>query len=303
MIYNSFVLFPDQFLKPSYHISPFSIINEIPISLSGNEGNMWEEFCMQKWGNNYVSITESGRSAIYLALSNLNLFPDDYVTIVTPSQNKYISNCVTAEIEKFCKWNRVINEFTKCIFVIHEFGKPYEDIKQLKQHNLPIIEDCAYAFTSQNIQNNLGLIGDFIIYSLPKYFPIQLGGILVNKQIKIQDHEYSNYILNQLYFHLPKIVNTDNKRMVNYNYLKMKFGSIGLTERFTYSREEIPGVFIFKTPSQVNLDELKKHCFLHGIESSVFYGENAYFIPCHQNLSFKDLDYFFIVIKYFIENI
>ena len=40
----------------------------------------------------------------------------------------------------------------------------------------------------------------------------------------------------------------------------------------------------------------------HGIQSSVFYGEQAYFIPCHQHLSTDDLDYFIAVIKSFINN-
>jgi hypothetical protein len=35
----------------------------------------------------------------------------------------------------------------------------------------------------------------------------------------------------------------------------------------------------------------------HGIQNSVFYGEDAFFIPCHQNLNFSDIDYFVHVLK------
>ncbi len=46
--------------------------------------------------------------------------PDDVVTILTTSGNFYISSCVTAEIEKFCKWDREITDQTKVIFVNHK---------------------------------------------------------------------------------------------------------------------------------------------------------------------------------------
>ena len=40
---------------------------------------------------------------------------------------------------------------------------------------------------------------------------------------------------------------------------------------------------------------MKEHGWRHGIECSVFYGEEAFFIPVHQHLSEIDLDYFYAV--------
>jgi len=50
---------------------------------------------------------------------------------------------------------------------------------------------------------------------------------------------------------------------------------------------------MFKTEGHdVNLPELKKHFWAHGIQCSVFYGEDAFFIPAHQALDEQDMLYF-----------
>jgi len=45
-----------------------------------------------------------------------------------------------------------------------------------------------------------------------------------------------------------------------------------------------------------DLQEQKQYLFKHGIQNSVFYGEDAFFLPCHQNLSKADIDYFAFVV-------
>ena len=50
----------------------------------------------------------------------------------------------------------------------------------------------------------------------------------------------------------------------------------------------------------INLNDMKNFINSNGIESSVFYGENAYFVPCHQNLKKQDIEYIFEAIKYFL---
>ena len=70
---------------------------------------------------------------------------------------------------------------TKVIFVNHEFGYPYHDLIRLKDYKLPIIEDCAGSFFSSDKDGSIGEVGDFVIYSFPKMFPLQVGGLLVSK--------------------------------------------------------------------------------------------------------------------------
>ena len=59
---------------------------------------------------------------------------------------------------------------------------------ELKQIGIPIIEDCAHTFFSDDKNKLIGTIGDFVIYSFPKMFPIQIGGLLkVNKELKFEN--------------------------------------------------------------------------------------------------------------------
>ena len=55
-----------------------------------------ERFGIENW-----KFTTNGRHAIEEALKNYNLSSSDIITILTTSQNFYISSCVTKTIEKF----------------------------------------------------------------------------------------------------------------------------------------------------------------------------------------------------------
>lgn len=300
-IRNGFVINASEELVPSYRISPFNIDDSNKNSkISKDNINIAKEYLDNRF-DNYI-LTNNGRSAINLALSNFELQENDIVTILTTSSNFYISGCVTKEIEKFCKWSRNIEQNTKIIFVNHEFGFVYKELEEIKKYNLPIIEDCAHSFISQNEKNTIGKIGDYVIYSLPKFFPIQFGGILVsnNKSLDniLSDNEI-NYILSCIGRNIDNITYIKSRRLDNYQYLKTKFELEGINTTFELSNQEIPGVFMFNIDN-INLAELKIFTQRNGIESSVFYGKNAFFIPAHQNLDELDLNYFFEVIKCFL---
>lgn len=250
------------------------------------------------------SLTLNGRSALSSALSFLCLHKNDVITIFTTSANFYISGCVTKEIEKFCKWSRKVEENTKAIFVNHEFGFVYKKMEELLKYNLPIIEDCAHSFISQNENNTIGTFGDYVIYSLPKFFPIQIGGILsIKNNCKIKDtldEDEEAYILSSIGRSVSRIDDIKKLRLENFYYLESKFKDLNLFPTFIPEVNEIPGVFMFDIDIE-NLDSLKIFTQSNGIESSIFYGKKSFFIPVHHNLSKFDLDYFYEVIKYFID--
>jgi hypothetical protein len=56
---------------------------------------------------------------------------------------------------------------------------------------------------------------------------------------------------------------------------------------------------MFTVQSGVDLGALKAFMWSHGVESSVFYGEQAFFVPVHSRLGSDDLDYFFEVAREF----
>lgn len=297
---NQFYLTNDSYLMPKYRFSPFNTsyisLNYSAFFSSQNEEDGYYDY---DFFNGNLIITESGKSAINLALELLNLENDDYVTILTTSGNFYISSCVTETIERHCKWNRMLSKETKLIFIIHEFGFPFNFSDSIINSGIPIIEDCAYSYYSQNKLGTVGIIGDFVIYSLPKIFPVNYGGILKinNKNYQINNIQDSK-LFNHDYTFLKKIVNIYNtskssiieKRIQNYNYLLDKLGK-EFKPRFEVDNFVCPGALVFETPNYIDLSCLKKMMQASGVECTVFYGEQAFILPIHQNLNKIDLDY------------
>ncbi len=303
---NGFVINPDPFWRPSYRISPYNTgynsINKKIIDKAFVDRELITHF----FGHQHYPVI-NGRSAIMLALQQYDLRPEDEVAIITTSGNTYISSCVTLEIEKICKWSMAITERTKLLFVNHEFGFCYEGLNQLRKYDLPIIEDCALSLASTNMGNTVGTIGDFVIYSLPKFFPISFGGVLKCNNVKRMKKAPMNnnelvYAFECLMTHyLPDVDRIKNKRLDNNKYLIDKFDKAGFLPFFKASQENIPGVFMCST-SGLNLFEFKKFMQNNGIESSVFYGEEAFYIPVHQHLNQDDMDFFYLLTSYFLEN-
>jgi len=302
--WNGQIINPENFRGPNYYISPFSTDSLIEIDEILKGGNAVETDLLDKtFGQHEYTLT--GKHAIYKALSFYDLKQEDEVYIVTALKNSYVSSCVTKEIEKFCKWSRTLTNNTKLIFVIHDFGKVSDEIEQLLDLKLPIVEDLAMSMFSDNHDSKIGKYGDFAIYSLPKFFPIQFGGILrYNSDKFLYDNDSSKQPYEE---NLQKLANhflslkdaSVKRRMENFQYYSEKLSAIGLQTRLSLSNFEVPSVFMFSSES-INLDELKIFMQRNGIESGKFYGENSFFLPIHQNLKTFDLDFIINLIKYFI---
>jgi hypothetical protein len=300
-----FILNPDPYSLPCYRIGPFTTKN-VALNDALPRRNEIDGYLENRFAESRITYTDNGRQAIRLALAYYNLAADDVVTILTTSGNFYISGCVTKEIEEVCLWSRQVETNTKVIFVNHEFGYPYPGLLLLKKLGLPIIEDCANSFYSQDPDQSIGNVGDFVIYSFPKIFPIQVGGIL-RCNIKGYTSPYKmnenllQHIKNVLSDQLPLENEICEKRLRNHNYLSAKFEQFGCRPRFVSTKSIVPGVFIFTVDNDsIDLAALKSHFYAHGVQCSVFYGERAFFIPCHQQLEQADLDYFTAVMQAFI---
>ncbi|MCX5713773.1 MAG: aminotransferase class I/II-fold pyridoxal phosphate-dependent enzyme, partial [Candidatus Omnitrophica bacterium] len=82
-----------------------------------------------------------------------------------------------------------INKNTVAILIVHYFGIPQrlETIRTLcNDRNIFLIEDCAHAFGSREVDIPLGSVGDISIFSFKKFLPIGDGGALVvnNKKVR-----------------------------------------------------------------------------------------------------------------------
>jgi len=305
MLVKDLVLSPDKYLTPAYRISPFTTSDlafnrNLPFS-DEIDGYFRERFA----GRRFV-YCENGRQALGLALQHLGLTPPDVITVLTTTGNFYISGCVTREIEEVCRWSRQLEPDTKALLVNHEFGFPYKRLRALRERGLPIIEDAAHAFASDNEERSVSAVGDFTVFSFPKFFPIQLGGLLVaDNRFEIKESlapEAKRYVQKVLSFHLKELLSTSRARQKNYRLLASRFEEIGCKPRFPLTDRSVPGVFMFKTEKRADLAALKAFMWAHGVESSVFYGEDAFFIPVHSRLRADDLDYFFEVARAFFDS-
>lgn len=303
-----FILNPDPYSLPTYRIGPFKTDD-----VGSNAKLPIDDFAFHYFNNRFGAgkwqYTFNGREAIKIALEKYNLQPTDLVTILTTSQNFYISSCVTKEIESFCRWNREIVPETKVIFVNHEFGYPYPEMEKLVATGLPIIEDCCTTFFSQDQSGKLGHYSDFSVFSFPKFLPLQIGGLLVNnanadvkKSQRLNEKELA-YIQNVLSYYLRKDEAILKTRKENWNYAISKFSKLGLTPRFQDHKMSVPSALVLQNNGTIkDLNEFKTFLYNHGIQNSVFYGEDAFFIPVHQNLTFADFDYFYEVIQFYIQH-
>jgi hypothetical protein len=294
-----FVVNPDSFLTPCFRISPFRT-QDIVTNYNLQDDNFSDIYFDKKFGKDAWNYTINGREAINQALQYYNLNENDVVTILTTSGNFYISSCVTLEIEKFCKWNREITSDTKLIFVNHEFGYPYPDMESLVKLGLPIIEDCCTTFFSQDEMGMVGKYGDFSIYSFPKFFPIQIGGLLVSN--KLQKRNQNSALGMDMIKYIQKVIshylkNKDKlllSRSEKFEYSVSLYTKVGFSLRFEYNDKNVPSLLILNNNSILkDLIGLKAFLSNNGIQSSVFFGEDAFFIPCHQNLCKVEIDYIF----------
>lgn len=294
VLFRNSLIGPAPELVPHIAISPFILQNE------GFDTRV-EDIKAPHVPNRCTSIHIKCREALYIALCDLHLQKDDIVTILTTSGNFYVSGCVTKTIETLCRWNREITKETKAILIIHEFGYAYQGMEELKKYELPIIEDCAHSYFTTDA--HIGEVGDYVIYSLPKAFNMQMGAIMYSKH-EIDDtvsKDYKEYILQKLFEGENMKDEQIAKRKNNYNYLCNSLSPIGIVPFFEMNKMTVPGVFLFRWLDDIDYHDLKEFMQQSGVESSVFYGQKAFFIPVHQNLRKAELDYMISLLTYYYE--
>lgn len=307
LLYNQFVINPEKFRIPQYSISPFSTewVRENYKIL--RDGQPVDRDLLEQYFGHFLCF-QSGKSALYHALSQYGLSGNDEVYIITTTGNRYISSCVTGEIEKFCKWSRQLSDKTKLVLVNHEFGTVCRTMEEVLKLDLPVIEDMAMSLFSTDYKQQTGNYGDYTVYSLPKFFPLQWGGILkintpyYKKNAIEADPLLSSEIQSLLSFYLKDAEINIRSRKQNNALFQSHLSRLNFQSRFEYNDKETPAVYMFTAPLSVNLDGLKVFMQQNGVESSVFYGENTFFIPVHQNLKEEDVLFIVSLINYYCDD-
>lgn len=253
-----------------------------------------------------LEVFSNARSAMWACLKHLKLGEADEVCIATTSNGPYISSCVTRTIESVCSWSRTITKATRLVIVIHEFGFPVEEsrMRQLRELGIPILEDCAYATASRMEGASIGRYGDFAIYSLPKYYPIKSGGLLVSRyslrpaseadDIGPPDGnhlsaEQSRDVLLSVSFSREVHCHWVDIRRQNWKRFSEDLSAFGVQPYFNLAQRTVPGVYVCRLPHWISGSLLKERFVRYGVEATEYYGHGGFYFPIHQFLSEEDI--------------
>ncbi|MEI8013153.1 MAG: aminotransferase class I/II-fold pyridoxal phosphate-dependent enzyme, partial [Candidatus Omnitrophota bacterium] len=169
-------------------------------SMTGDYVKDFEERFTRFVGADYAIATSSGRSALYLLLSSLDLPPKTeiilpaYEDLSVPETIKLAGFIpVFVDIDpytqniSFADLKDKITLKTSAIVVCHMFGNPVniEEIRSFIRKDIYIIEDCAHAIGSKCQGRHVGTLGDAAFFSFFTTKPFMCfggGGIITNSQ-------------------------------------------------------------------------------------------------------------------------
>ncbi len=240
----------------------------------------------------------NAKSALLLILIKLKLKKDDLVSIITSSQGSYISSCVTNTVEKICHWNREICLDTKAVVVVNEFGF-LADIEKINQEfSGPIIEDNAYCFPAL-LDSKRAKFKDFSIYSLPKFFGGEAGGLCIEDNLISQSQRL------ELKATFSKTVKSiTNKRSECHSKYR------DICERFRFDEFEFSLENMCRSVFFLNLNSLpmekiyalKEKVQNEGIECTIFYPLPLFILPCNSTIGDNEISEIFFTIDRFLNS-
>ena len=288
----------DTYMKPSIRMAPF--YGKLIYEKSNDKYKQKEvmEILSSRLFKKKLKglITSNARESISLILEKIVNNNKYLVCIITPSSSGYVSSCVTDTIKKKCKYTVNYTPNADAYFFIHEFGR-HVDISEYNIDNSKIIiEDCAYSLVDKTSKYNIGKHSNYVIFSLSKAFGIQYGGLLfhdMNKSIGrscLQPLEL-DYLISYLKSNIRNIKKNNYKRNDVYNALYKSFKKYKIYDAYRPKKYETPHAF-FVNLENIKYDKsMKAYLNSVGIESSFFYGGNAYFLPCHHLMTQYEVEY------------
>ena len=191
-------------LPPYWNLDEFSqifkktILGEV---IEGDEIKLFKEALSKVLGTPNVKLTSSGRTAIYIALSSLDLDRDTEVIVPSFICEEAIRPILQGGLKpKFVDVNEEltidpesvienINGSTKIILMPHIYGKvcDYKEVKKIaEENNLILIDDSAPVLGYYIDGKPLGSFGDFGIYSMnyKALYSIYGGAVMYKEEYK-----------------------------------------------------------------------------------------------------------------------
>lgn len=132
-----------------------------------------------------VLLLNSARTGIYLAITAHGMTRQDEV-LVPP----FLGECVLDTINRTSFPALQFSARTRALLAVHQFGYPQKMEKIVtfaREHQLLLVEDCAFSFLSSYCGWPAASYGDIAVFSFPKSFPTILGGCMVTEDTMVLD--------------------------------------------------------------------------------------------------------------------
>lgn len=305
------VVSPVENNHPLLSVIPCSLANAaLNAKCENTEGTNLISALVKRWSAREVVIEEDCRSSLRAVLDILDVRDaEDEVAVFTTSGMPYLSGCVTHSIELGGSIRREsVSRQTKAILLVHEFGYPIEDIAKYFEYGLPVIEDIAFSFNSKFSNGNpVGTRGDYVVSSFSKYFNIQVGGAAARRNPELphlapqENSDTINYIQRVVDSQYSMVSSFSDARLNLLSYFTRRFDELGCVPYFNNTSRAIPGVFLFRAPAHWDLPRLKAHLWSIGVQCTVYYGDQAFYLPLHHNMTEGIVDYLFSLVASFID--
>lgn len=172
----------------------------------------------------------SGRSLLAGLLGRLGLCRADVISILTTSDDQYVSTCVSVTAFNYASISRRIEPATRVVLLVHEFGYAHPQLErlacELAERNIVLIEDCAHVRgLTLPCGRSVGSFGDYALFSLPKVSPVSAGGLLRTKnKVILNDWEDDKFFRLQDSQLIPYWRSINLKRMERYEVLRDMLG-------------------------------------------------------------------------------
>jgi hypothetical protein len=171
---------------------------------------------------------------------------------------------------------------------------------EFRDLGVPIINDFAYSFLGLNQSSRHDFSAEMNFTSLPKAFDINYGGIMsVPQGITSTPTNSFDFWPHGLLdaFSADGLMKNAESRVSNLQYYLDALSHWGVNAYWDDTYQGVPSVAMLEVDFATDLTLLKSFLNRHGIESSVFFGRQAFFVPVHQSLSASELDYVVAMIK------
>lgn len=298
------LLMPDIALRPVIRMSPFS--GKFDFHVKDHvlpETELVSRISTQLFGlPKEGRLTKNAIHALSLALQSVIRSKEFVVSIITPSGSGYVNSSVTEEVDKYCKWVFGYDPRADVYLLIHEFGRKGVLPEQAIQSRKPVIENCAYALVDPSFSSHYPVQGHYIVFSLSNAFPLQYGGLLFVNGVPLKENLSSKYIFSDkgkhylqqtLVAYFLDLHHANRARLRTYHLMQQICKDYGFDEAYPAKEGELPHAFLVEISPELDASSIKTHMNLAGIESGIFEGGNAYFLPCHQNMNMAEVEYIF----------